>query len=477
MLRGFELHKQLEFLDTVLNTVQAGINVIDNEGTIIYVNDAYCKMNGYDRMELIGKSLKVILPDKNPEEGLKNFKKIIHKKIPTPFVKESYNVHKNGERFPVLISWNFLFDKSELKGMVTVVQDISKLKETENALNENKKKLQEITNSLKAKNSLFYQMGNSKKIEYLYEQVRKIAFTDFSVFITGETGSGKELIANSIHYLSKRKGQPFIKIDCGALSESLLESELFGHVKGAFTDAKFEKEGAFKQANNGTIFLDEITNLSYEMQKKLLRVIQEKEIRKIGSGKTEKLDIRIIAASNQDVENLLKTSNFRDDLYFRLNEFSIQVPPLRRRKEDIPYLVKRFIDETCENLHCSCKTISSEALLKLESYNWPGNVRELMNVIKHAIVLSNKDINLENLIFYESDKFGKNDSNNDKILTEIDEVDHIDLKNIVKEHSFSFEKIIIKKSLAKCGGNKSKTSKFLNIDYKTMLEKTKKYDL
>jgi transcriptional regulator with PAS, ATPase and Fis domain len=284
-------------------------------------------------------------------------------------VKESYNIRKNGEKFPVLISWNFLFDENELLGMVTVVQDVSKLKETESALIENKRRLQEITESIAAKKSIAYQMGNSEKIATLFEQIRKIAVTDFSVFITGETGAGKEIVANSIHHLSKRNNNPFIKIDCGAISENLLESELFGHVKGAFTDAKFEKEGAFKQANNGTIFLDEITNLSFEMQKKLLRVIQEKEIRKIGAGKAETLNIRIIAASNQELQGLLKNGFFRDDLFFRLNEFSIHVPPLRERKEDIPYLVKRVIDETCETLNCNYKTLSQNALATLEKYD------------------------------------------------------------------------------------------------------------
>jgi PAS domain S-box-containing protein len=474
MLRGFELHKQLQFLDTVLNTVQAGINVVDKDGKIVFVNDAYCKMNGYEREELIGNSLKVILPDKNSDEGLKNYKKIIHKQIPTPFVKESFNIKKNGEKFPVLISWNFLFDNDELQGMVTVVQDISKLKATESALAENKVRLQEITKSIEMKKSLTYQMGNSEKIETLFEKVRKIAATDFSVLLTGETGCGKEVVANAIHHLSKRRKHPFIKIDCGALSENLLESELFGHTKGAFTDAKIDKDGAFKQANKGTIFLDEITNLSFDLQKKLLRVIQEKEIKKIGSNNTEKLDIRIIAASNQKVHDLLKQGSFRDDLYFRLNEFSLHVPPLRQRKEDIPYLVKRFLNETCNDLKCKPKTVSKDALSALTQYNWPGNVRELINVIKHAIVLADKDIQVEHLLFRQDDTdicaaFSP--------LPAMDEQNPIDLKEELKKRTAEMEKVIIQKALVKCNGNKSKTAKFLNIDYKTMLTKIKKYEV
>mgnify|MGYP006279080221 CR=1 FL=1 len=474
MLKGFRLEKQLEYLETILNTVQAGINVIDKDGIIIYVNDAYCKMNGYEKEELLGNSLKLILPDKNPKKGLENYKKIIGKKINKPFIKESYNIKKNGEKFPVLISWNYLFDNDELQGMVTVVQDISRLKYTESALRQNRKKLKKITQTLEEKKHLISLMGNSDIIKNLYQKVKKIAVTDFSVLITGETGSGKEIIANSIHHLSKRNKKPFIKIDCGAISESLIETELFGHTKGAFTDAKNDKKGAFQQANTGTIFLDEITNLSFKMQKKLLRVIQEKEIKQIGSEKTIKLDIRIITASNKNMNELVKQGNFRDDLFFRLNEFTIQVPPLRKRKEDIPYLVERFIKETCQSLDCDYKPITTDALKRLSEHNWPGNVRELINVIKHAIVLSDKEIKTKHLIFHDTHKV---EAEKDTYLPDLKNKQHIDLKKILKKQKANLEKTIIDKALKKFNGNKSKTSKFLNIDYKTILNKIKKYNL
>ena len=473
MLRIIYYKKEFEYFKTILNTFQAGVNIVNKDGIIEYVNDAYCKMNGYTREELVGHSLKVILPDKDPTTGILNFKKIISKKIKKPFVKEAFNTHKDGHKFPVLLSWNYLTDKNEVIGMVTVVQDLSKLKETESKLKKNHYELQKIKTELKEKERLEYLLGSGKEIKKTIDIIKKIAPTDFSVLITGKTGTGKEIIANSIHKLSKRKNKEFIKIDCGAISENLMESELFGHVKGAFTGAISPKKGAFKKANHGTIFLDEITNLNLNMQKKLLRVLQEQTIKSVGSDKTEKIDVRIIAASNEEILKLVREGKFRADLYYRLNEINIHVPSLKERKEDIPYFVNRFINENCNRLNIKRKLISQEALDVLINYDWKGNVRELQNCIKRAIVLSDNIILPKHLVLTKNviDLFSTESGIN--IFRE----DAFDLKKFLKAENEKIEKKILEDTLKKFSFNKSKSAKFLNIDYKTILSKIKYYGL
>ena len=310
-------------------------------------------------------------------------------------------------------------------------------------------------------------MGDSDKIKEVHRAVEKVAKTDFSVIIIGETGSGKEIIANAIHTFSNREKKPLINVDCGAIPESLIESELFGSVKGAYTGAVETKEGAFQLANGGTIFLDEIANLSLEMQKKLLRVLQEKEVKKIGSSKKEELDIRIITASNENIKELAESNNFRKDLFYRLNEFSITVPPLRERKEDIPMLIERFLKEISNQLDAPMKNISKEAIESLCNYDWPGNVRELKNSLKKAFVISDKEIKPEHFDF--SPEVVCIEEQPDKSI-DIENKD-FDFKEYVKAYSEKIEKEILLEVLNKFKGNRSKTARFLKIDYKTLLKK------
>ncbi len=458
----------MEYFKTILNTFQAGVNIVNKDGIIEYVNDAYCKMNGYTKEELIGHSLKKILPDKNPELGLENYKKIISGEIEKPFVKEAFNTHKDGHKFPVLISWNYLIDHNEIIGMVTVVQDLTKLKNTEKELKKNHSELERIKKELSEQKKLEYLLGSGKEIIKVITTIKKVAPTDFSVLITGKTGTGKEIVANAVHRLSKRAKKSFIKIDCGAISENLLESEFFGHIKGAFTGAISNKEGAFKKADKGTIFLDEISNLSLNMQKKLLRVLQEKTIKSVGSDKTIKIDVRIIAASNENIQNLVKEGKFREDLYYRLNEINIHLPTLKERKEDIPFFVQRFIKENCEKLGIKRKTISKNALEILINRKWNGNVRELQNCIKRAIVLCDDEIKAEHLMVNEIIS---------PIPSKLSLSASIDLKKFIKSQTEELEKNLIKEALKKFNNNKSKTARFLNIDYKTLLTKIKNYSL
>ena len=466
------LEKQIEQFETIFDTVQAGINVVDVNGKILFVNNAYCRMNGYSKQELIGRSLARILPDQDPKKGLEQYKKIIRKEIVKPTTVESFNIRRDGTSFPVLISWNYLVKDNELQGMVTVVQDTTEIKKIKNALEHSKEEIKKLKSALKKREYLEYIMGDSPQIKEVHKAVENVAKTDFSVIIYGETGTGKEIIAEAIHSFSDREKKPLISVDCGAIPETLIESELFGYTKGSFTGATETRDGAFQKANNGTIFLDEITNLSSEMQKKLLRALQEREVQKIGSTRKEKLDIRIISASNEDITQMVKDSSFRKDLFFRLNEFLIKIPPLRDRKDDIPILTQRFIKEICSKLKIETKSISNNALKVLYENNWQGNVRELKNTLKRAVVISEKNIEPYHFEFIDSFENLHPDSS-EEIEIDLESEQGIDLKAVLKENSAKIEKQIVKKALDKFKGNKSKTARFLKIDYKTMLSKVR----
>ena len=467
-----DFFKDSEHYKIVFDTLQSGINAVDINGKILYVNSTYCKMHGYTKNELIGQSIEMILPDKDKKDGLKNFKRIVSKKIKRSFVVKSFNRRKNGKLFPVILAWNYLMEDEKLIGMITTVQDITEMTETQAELEKTKEEIKQLQSKLAKREYLEYLMGDSKKIKTIHRITEKVAATDFSVIIIGETGTGKEIVGQAIHKFSNRENKPIISIDCGAITESLIESELFGYVKGAFTGAYETRDGAFQRANGGTIFLDEIGNLSIEMQKKLLRVLQEKEVQKIGSTRKEKLDVRIIAATNEKFAEKVKNGEFRKDLYFRLNEFTVKLPSLKERKEDIPLLVHRFVNELCLKLKINSKKISSSALKKLNDYSWPGNVRELKNALKRALIICDNEILPEHL-----DLSGLNNSEvYTQNITSFDFEfnDCFDFKKVVKNYTKSIEYEIIQKTLSKFNGNKSKAARFLSIDYKTMLKKSKK---
>ena len=326
--------------------------------------------------------------------------------------------------------------------------------------------------------SLYELMGKSDQVKKLVQLVEKVAPTPFTVLIEGESGTGKELVARAIHDLSLAKEGPFVAVDCGAIPETLIESELFGYMKGAFTGAHTDKPGQFELADGGTLFLDEVGNLPYPAQQKLLRAMQERCIQRLGAKKAKPIQVRIIAATNRSLENGVEANRFRSDLYFRLKEFFIRVPPLRERKGDIPYLVIKFMDEVERELKKKCAGISKEALSALFSYPWPGNVRELRNVIRQAVLLSEKNgfINPERLMLTTELMPGP---------TEIDPAASLklfyngkkSLKEQVKSFTDALEKRIIEEVLRETKGNKSKVSRKLGIDYKTLLRKIKMHQL
>lgn len=305
-------------------------------------------------------------------------------------------------------------------------------------------------------------VGQSPAMEQVLDVVLRVSISESTVLITGESGTGKELLAKEIHSHSMRRNAPFIVVDCGALVETLFESELFGHVKGSFTGAHETKHGRFEVANGGTIFLDEISNISLNIQAKLLRAIQEREITRVGSVKPIKIDVRIIAATNENLAESVKQGKFREDLFYRLSVVPLHVPPLRERKEDIPPLLEHFRKKYNLKVKKNIQSISPNVIKALIDYDWPGNIRELENTLERAIVLSkNDEIRMEDLIYHG---IGSPPS-----LLPSPGGQFKPLEDMEKDY--------IKVVLQSQQGNRSKTAKILGIDRKTLLSKIKKFDL
>ncbi|MDH4082199.1 MAG: sigma-54 dependent transcriptional regulator [Nitrospira sp.] len=306
--------------------------------------------------------------------------------------------------------------------------------------------------------SFHHILGKSKPIQAVFDLIRRVADSPTNVLITGESGTGKELVAKAIHYNSDRKDAPFIPVNCAAIPEQLLESELFGHMRGAFTDAKLDKRGLFEEAQKGTLFLDEISELPLMLQAKILRAIQEKEIRRVGATKPISVDVRIIAATNLNLSEEVKNKRFREDLYYRLNVIELKLPPLRERREDIPLLVEAFLKKCGEVRGKEVKGVTEAALAMLMDYAWPGNVRELENVIERAVTLSRGEkISPDDLPPAVQGARGDR-----RVLDEAAEK-ALPLDELEKEY--------IKKILEKSGGNKYQAAHALGIDRKTLYRK------
>ena len=306
-------------------------------------------------------------------------------------------------------------------------------------------------------------IGRSRVMMELLETVALVAPTEATVLITGESGTGKELIASAIHLNSPRREKPLIQLNCAAITETLLESELFGHEKGAFTGADRRKEGRFRLANHGSIFLDEISEMSVAMQAKLLRVLQEKEIQRVGGEEVLRVDVRVIAATNRDLKAEIKGGRFREDLYYRLNVVTLAVPALRERREDIPLLAQHFLDIFAEKNRKQIKGFTPQAMDRLGRYDWPGNVRELMNAVERGVILCRGD-------YVSEMDFPLSVS--DVLAPEQESVREELLADLPLEE---VEKVTILKTLESAGGNKSETARRLGITRRTLHKKLKKY--
>jgi len=313
-------------------------------------------------------------------------------------------------------------------------------------------------------------MGPSRQMEKVVQQIKQVADSPLTILIEGETGTGKELVARAIHHLSARRKKPFVAVDCGAIPDTLIESELFGYERGAFTGAHQHKEGQFPRAEGGSLFLDEIVNLPLGTQAKLLRALQERQVQPLGGKQPVRVDARIITASNVSLEREVRAGRFRQDVYYRLNEFAIALPPLRER-DDILHLANDFLAEASIELGRPCREISEAAAQSLLVYRWPGNVRELRNVVRRAILLAADVIEPEHLSFHSVEELPVT------ALVEDSPPGGASLKEIADAAAADAEQLAIRRVLQETKGNKSEAARILRTDYKTLHLRMKQYGI
>jgi PAS domain S-box-containing protein len=400
------LRESEELYRKLVKTSPDIVAVSDLEGIITDVSEQTIKLFGYKSAdELIGQNGFNLIAPESRQKVIKDSRGVLKGKF--TINREYIAVRKDGSRFIIETSGAIVKDAHGMpKAFISTSRDITERKRMEEELKKYREHLEqlveertrELTNAKKEVKILRKQIqqskkypeiiGNSPKILHIIDLVQQVARTNSTVLICGETGSGKDLIAKAIHYNSPRKEAPFLAINCAALPEQLIESELFGYVKGAFTGATQDKKGLFEEADKGTIFLNEIGEMPHKVQAKLLQVLENQEIRPLGQSTCIRVNVRIIAASNMDLEEAMRIRTFREDLFYRLNVLSIKIPPLRERKEDIPILAKHFLDKYCLPMNRQINDISPEAMDLLCSYSYPGNVRELENILQHCIVIS-----------------------------------------------------------------------------------------
>ena len=332
-----------------------------------------------------------------------------------------------------------------------------------------KQKIFHLSSQLQENYSLREMMGPSDAVDRLISIVNRVAKSDFTVVIQGETGTGKELIAHAIHQASARSKCSFVPVDCGAIPSALLESELFGYERGAFTDAKVQKPGKFEIAQDGTLFLDEIANMPLGSQAKLLRALQEKNIYRVGGNKPLKVDVRLLTSCNTNLEAEVQSGSFRQDLFYRLNEFTINIPPLLKRGDDVLYLADRFLGITNVELNKHVKGFTESALDALLTYSWPGNVRQLRSTIRRAVLLADELV--------DENHIGIKELGSSALFKSSEPVGipwkGLSLKEIVRQNINNVERSVLQNALRFTGGNKAKAARLLRIDYKTMHTKVK----
>jgi len=375
-----------KYWKTIVDTLQDGILVVDPHGRILAMNPAAERLTGYTAAELIGKSCRMLdctgceIFGKGPGEhwcGLYAKGDVRAKKC--------LITHKDHRLINVIKNASVLRDAAgRILGAVETLTDLSEIVRQQ-------QEILELRKSLHLEEGYHGIFGKSTAMQSVYELVDNVGNTDAPVMIYGESGTGKELVARALHDVSPRSHRPFIKVNCAALNENLLESELFGHIRGAYTGADRNRIGRFEAAHEGTIFLDEVGDIPLSIQVKLLRVLEEKEVERVGDHRPIKVDVRIVSATNRSLERLIENGHFREDLFFRINVFPIRLPPLRERPEDIPGIVQHFIRQNNEKTGKRIQGISPEAMERLMAYSWPGNVRELRNAMEYAFVLCPSD--------------------------------------------------------------------------------------
>jgi PAS domain S-box-containing protein len=451
-----ELKDSLDMIEYILEYAYEGFVLVDKNGKIVKMN--YEKLMGLKEEENLGRPVEEVIENtrmhivvKTGEKELKDVQRIQGYDMITNRVP----IIKNGEIIGAVGTVLFK-DASEVKELA---RELAKL---EHKINEYKGEIERLQDSRYSFDSIKTQ---DPKMEYLKKLGRKASESNSTVLILGESGTGKEMFAQAIHKASYRKYEAFVPINCAAIPKELLESELFGYEGGAFTGAKREgKAGKFELANGGTIFLDEIGNMPLEMQAKLLRVLEEKKFEKVGGNNKILLDARIIAATNEDIEEAVKSGNFREDLYYRLNVITLDIPPLRERIEDIPILCEELLDYLCKELNSPRKTIDKNTINVLKNYHWPGNVRELRNVLERAINFSRGNIILPKHL-------------PERVLS--NPKDYIIQEEIhpLNEIVAQAEKEAIINAINKTEGNKTEAARQLGIHRTQLYRKIEKYDL
>lgn len=447
------------------NTDNFDVLIISKEDSIPELTDFAEKLalsinhhKSYSNIEeiLLGKIFDFVIIDTFNNQINKSIKKIstIYPFLYFYILSEKHNDTESANQ-----QLRFFKNRAELKK--SLMDDLCFIKSIEE-----KEKVEERNDDLTEYCGI---IGHNKNMLEIYEQIRKVSKTCTNVMILGETGTGKELLAKAIHHSSPRRNGPFIAIDCGAIPSTLLEMELFGYEKGAFTDATIQKKGKFELASGGTMFLDEIGNMPHNLQVKILRVLQEREFFRLGGSRNIAVDIRIVSATKEDIQQLIKENRFRDDLYYRLNVVPIELPPLRNRKDDIPLIINSFCNTFSEKYKCPKKVVSNKALKALISYDWPGNIRELHNILEriHTLADSARIITLNHIPGYilsnsekENAETGKWNGNG------------LDFNRIISE----VEKDLINKALKKTNGNKKEAAKLLGLKRTTLIEKLKRLD-
>jgi PAS domain S-box-containing protein len=449
-------------LQAIIQSSDDAISVVNEQGHGILINPAYTRITGLSKEEVIGKPATTDI-----YEGESMHMQVLQTRRPVRGV----NLRVGPLKKDVIVNVAPIIVDNRLKGSVGVIHDVSEIRQLSKELN----RARQIIRTLEAKYSFEDIIGQSEEMKLAIEQAKLSAKTPATVLLRGESGTGKELFAHAIHNASERKFNKFVRVNCAAISESLLESELFGYEEGAFSGAKRGgKRGFFEEANNGSILLDEIGELTPKIQAKLLRVLQENEIVRVGGTKPIPIQVRVIAATNLNLEKAITVGSFREDLYFRLNRMPIHISPLKRRKEDIEALSRHLVQKINQEYGRNIEGITARAIAKLEQYDWPGNVRELENILGRAIIfmkINETVMDAQHIPdFIDSDE---------KIP---DKPETVNVKLSIQEESLSdtmdrFESEVIMQSLSKNKGNKTATAKSLGISVRNLYYKMEKHNL
>ncbi|WP_110111265.1 sigma-54-dependent Fis family transcriptional regulator [Bacillus sp. CGMCC 1.16541] len=446
-------------LEAIIQSSEEAISVVDEKGRGLLINPAYTKLTGLKEEDVIGKPATADI-----SEGESMHMKVLQTRRPVRGVSMKVGPNKKA----VIVNVAPVIVDGKLNGSVGVIHDMSEIQQLTVELN----RARQIIRTLEAKYSFDDIIGKSEEFQLAIEQAKLGAKTPATVLLRGESGTGKELFAHAIHNASNRKYNKFVRVNCAALSESLLESELFGYEEGAFSGAKRGgKRGLFEEANNGSIFLDEIGELSASMQAKLLRVLQEKEIVRVGGTTPIPINVRVIAATNVNLEKGIVSGKVREDLYYRLNKIPIQIPPLRYRKEDINSLAQHLITKINQDYGRNVEGLTADALAALRSYHWPGNVRELENILGRAIIYMNYSevlIDLHHLPTLEGDQVKNTIQQEENGF-----LNNKDLSNLLEE----YEAKVLKQALMVNKYNKTKTAKQLGISLRSLYYKVEKFKI